>query len=562
MTALLASLLFVVFLWPLPLHWGSWLVGGNLIPTDGWMFVWNLWWIRKALVELHVSPLFAPDLFYPQGVTLGLHSLSLANGLLSIPLQTVGGPVAAHNWLMFLSFPLTAVGVYGFARELGSPRPGAMFAGVVFSCCPYRIAHTVGHLNLASTQWIPLSLWAILRLRRRPTVGHMVLSAAFVLMAALSSWYYGLLVAVSGVLMVALAPGEPTRRFWRWAAGSIALVVCGLWPVVGKTLVELASGHYRVSIAEGRQVAWAFSADLAAYAVPSVFHPLLKYPVASLYERFTGSWLENSVFPGYTLIALAGWWAARGEASKGTKLMLGVVGGAAFMLSLGPCLHLAGKTSFLREGGSQVWGYRGKGCLPLPYLLVALSPLSGLARVPARWAVLVVLALAVAAGLAIGSRRRLALAAGAVAAFEFLPIGMPMGGLQMSDVYHRIGSDGAVLELPVDLQMCSYTYLQTVHGRPLTYSHVSRIPTDALDVLGDLPTAFLTPATDDALRRAGVRRAPVWPGFLDKAVVGWVVLHVDRLSPASADRARHLLSSPPLQLVRKEGHTLLYKVHR
>lgn len=560
LTVVLVCLLFVLFYWPLPAHWGSWIVGGNLTPTDGWMFVWNLWWVKTALLERGASPLFAPDLFYPRGVSLGLHSLSLANGLLSVPLQTLCGPVAAHNWLVLLSFVLSALGVYALARELGAAAPGAVVASVAFSLCPYRVAHSVGHLNLLSTQWIPFTLWALLRLKRSPGVGYAALATVFAVVAALSSWYYGVFVAVAAVPVLALGGPSPTRRAWPWVLGSAVTVACLLLLVIGPSLLEAAAGQYGYGLRQGRQISRSFSADAAAYVVPSVLHPYLKYHVANLFNRFSGNWLENTVFPGYVMMVVAAWWFARGSSCRRTKLLVGTVGAVALVLSLGPCLHVAGETSLLPTPAKH--GSWWSGCVPLPYALVADSPIGGLARIPARWGVLVSLSLALAVGSALGNRKALSIAVGAVAAFEFLPVGLPLGGLAVPDFYRRLDGDGAVLELPIDLQMCSYTYLQTIHRQPLTYSHASRLPLEALDLLGDIPRQLISPGTRHVLTNAGVLRPPSWPGFLDEAGVGWAVLHLDRLRPKLRETAQMLLKRPGIELVARDGEALLYRVAR
>jgi hypothetical protein len=560
LTVVLVSLLFGLFFWPLPAHWGSWIVGGNLTPTDGWMFVWNLWWVKTALVERGTSPLFAPDLFYPRGVSLGLHSLSLANGVLSVPLQAVSGPIAAHNWLVLLSFVLSALGVYALARELGAATPGAMAAGIAFALCPYRVAHSVGHLNLVSTQWIPFTLWALLRLTRSPGAGYAALTTVFALLAALSSWYYGVFVGVAAVIVLAFAGHRFPRRAWPWLLGSVAVVTCLVLIIIGPSLRKAAAGEYGYGLRQGMQISRSFSADLAAYVVPSILHPYLKYYVVSLFNRFSGNWLENSVFPGYVMLAVATWWFLLGDSPRRTKLLVGTIGAVAFVLSLGPCLHIAGETSLLPSGAGE--DSEWSGCLPLPYALVAESVLGGLARIPARWSVLVSLSLALAVACAVGKRKGLAIAVAAVAAFEFLPVGLPMGGLHVPAFYHTLDGDGAVLELPVDLQMCSYTYLQTIHHRPLTYSHVSRLPVRALDLLGEVPRQLVSRGTRDVLTNAGVLRRVSWPGFLDSADVGWVVLNLDQLRPNLRKTAPMLLNRPGIKLIAREGEALLYRVHR
>ncbi len=71
---------------------------------------------------------------------------------------------------------------------------------------------------------------------------------------------------------------------------------------------------------------------------------------------------------------------------------------ACAVLALGPSLHVLGETRF----GSENWS------VPLPYRWLQALPLVSVARVPARFALLTTLCLAVLAGLAIerGARNK------------------------------------------------------------------------------------------------------------------------------------------------------------
>src|SRR6266849_4159890 len=51
---------------------------------DGLQNVWNLWWVNKAVTELHQSPWQTSYLHYPFGVSLVQHTLNPFNGLLGI----------------------------------------------------------------------------------------------------------------------------------------------------------------------------------------------------------------------------------------------------------------------------------------------------------------------------------------------------------------------------------------------------------------------------------------------------------------------------------------------
>src|SRR5438132_10730485 len=55
-------------------------------PWDGFVFQWNLWWVNKAITDLHQSPWHTSYLHYPFGVSLLPHTLNVFNGFLAIPL--------------------------------------------------------------------------------------------------------------------------------------------------------------------------------------------------------------------------------------------------------------------------------------------------------------------------------------------------------------------------------------------------------------------------------------------------------------------------------------------
>src|SRR5438876_9753268 len=71
---------------------------------DSSQMLWNLWWVKRALVELHQSPFHTNLLFHPTGVNLWLHTLTPLNGVVSIPLQSAFGLVPAYNALVVASF--------------------------------------------------------------------------------------------------------------------------------------------------------------------------------------------------------------------------------------------------------------------------------------------------------------------------------------------------------------------------------------------------------------------------------------------------------------------------
>ena len=77
-------------------RFGSVIPGGPVADIDGWQNVWSLWWVQHALSHGE-NPFFTSMLFYPVGVSLYLQTLNITNGLLTLPVQLLAGPIAAYN---------------------------------------------------------------------------------------------------------------------------------------------------------------------------------------------------------------------------------------------------------------------------------------------------------------------------------------------------------------------------------------------------------------------------------------------------------------------------------
>src|ERR1700733_9816043 len=82
---------------------------GRSIPPagDSWMYVWNLWWVKRALVDLHTSPFFTRDVYFPYGTSLYFHTLNLLPDILALPITLAAGLPAAYNSIVFLAFVLS-----------------------------------------------------------------------------------------------------------------------------------------------------------------------------------------------------------------------------------------------------------------------------------------------------------------------------------------------------------------------------------------------------------------------------------------------------------------------
>src|SRR5829696_6009445 len=68
----------VLFSWPLVLRLGDQVILAG--SGDVWQHLWNNWWMRFSLLDLHTHPYYTPMLFHPTGANLFFHALDPLDG--------------------------------------------------------------------------------------------------------------------------------------------------------------------------------------------------------------------------------------------------------------------------------------------------------------------------------------------------------------------------------------------------------------------------------------------------------------------------------------------------
>lgn len=220
------------------------------------------------------------------------------------------GPVAAYNWLVLLTFPLSAAAAYLLARHLMLSPGGAGIAAIAFAFSPFHLAHAAYHPHIAQTQWVALyflALWRCLDDSTAAAIGLLVLSVVGV---TLSNFYGGLIAAV--ITPVAIAaywffksrhqPQSPRRL--AITIGSLALLAGGgltcAWFVAHAAVVNRAAFGFE------RDDLFRFSAKWWSYLVPPVGHPVLGGVAERVWNAAgvqTGL-LEQQVSLGWGVVAL------------------------------------------------------------------------------------------------------------------------------------------------------------------------------------------------------------------------------------------------------------------
>ncbi len=553
----LAALVYValtaLFTWPLPYFFFTHHVGES--GGDARIYIWNLWWVKKALVDLHSTPLRSDYIFYPVGIGLALHTLALLHGVLFVPLSAVLGFVGGANFIVCSTFVASALGAYALCRRLGAGPEGAFLAGVAFGFCPYRLARLAGHYDLLSTEWIPLyALVFVALMEAAPTrLGLALLTGAAAAACGYTNLTYLIFLVLFSLLYAAWLRG--TRRLPAAALAMRGALVAAtaavlLLPLAIEAIHDLTTWRYLPYPGTARYVA-----DLAAYVRPGPAQTLLGPRIGRAFDR---DLTDTTVFPGYVLLAAGAAALVDRRVRRGLGFWI-LLGGCAFVLSLGPSLRVAG-----RDTG-----------LPLPSAVLPHLPGLQHLRAPSRFSILVVLALAVllAAGWTAWLARvrrapvRVALTAAAAALIvaEYVSIPVPLFQAGAPAIYARVAAeagDFTVAEIPgIDQVPGRIMYDQTVHGKRIFIGTAARVPVEKLSYYFGLP--LVRPLVD--LRKGRVELDP-WLLAREKEaaprVARFLALRYVVVEHAFADRGvvEYLSQVLPLAQVEDDGERMLLRV--
>ncbi len=577
------------------------------VPGDGIddpALAWNLWWVRFSILEQQANPFACRWMFWPIGINLAFYTLTVWNGLLSIPLQVAWGIVPASNVLLLLSFVLGGYGtflltrqIWGDARRHDAPALwlGAWLAGLIYAFASNKLFYAaLGQFNIASSQWIPfcvLYTWRLGRPQGRPR--DAVLAGLFL---GLQAWaeatfasFLLIFVALYGLWLLTVP--ERRRSWLRWGARfavMLAVFAVILAPMLANMVPDLrAEGDFFTS---GGGFADVFSADLAGYLMPTLHHPFFGQLVDRMpFPHDKG----QQVYLGYSVLALAllGVWMR----PRRIAAFWGVAVIVFFLLTLGPTVRWMGEDTGV----------------PGPFALVSQLPFFKGNRYPSRYVVMLLLAVSVLAGRGMMWLRARFPAARAgllvgIASLLFLlehvAIPLPLSDMRVPAVYREIAAEvdptpGVVMELPLgwrngarvvgkkDTIIMAVQWYQTVHHRPILGGNTSRNPEFKFQYFSEAPLLDLligmVNAADEPWHEAlraelapisswasgAAQPPPAWLAeqraqaarvlnFLD---IAYVVVHRSRVPKELAWYVDMIF---PVQRIREEGDLVLYRVRR
>ncbi|HLG19023.1 MAG TPA: hypothetical protein VI895_04300 [Bdellovibrionota bacterium] len=497
------------------------------IPGDNYLFVWHNWWLAHSLF-VGRSPFFTKAVFFPEGISLGTHTLSLLNSIPGAFLSFFLNPVQTYNLQWLLTFVLSSTAMYAVAFDASGARLGSLLAGFVFGFSYFRLSHGLGHLNLLSTYFLP----AVVLFAHRYFVGggkkNFVLLVGSVVLTGYGDWYHLVAALIITIVIWALQLSRwPGIIRDRRCIVAIATSLVFLLPI----LIPLFQ-NMRAATLVLEKPGPDNSADLWAIFVPN-FHPFLAGRERIL-AFFAANPYERSVYLGWVSFgfALCGWFHApkRWARLGGILILFG------FALAVGPAVYWKGSAIV-----SSPW---------TPYALLS-NFVPGVIhfRAPSRFLILTFLGMCLLIPFGIqeiqtwmaNHLKSDAVTKGALgvllglAALELYPGDYPMTPHRLPAIYQTIARDKekfAVAEFPLHSGMFFpkypgwqdriFQYYQVYHGKPLLCGYTARAD---LTAIGFLET-FMRSSLDGTLDAA----------WFERQKIRFALFHVDRLEPQTYAR--------------------------
>jgi hypothetical protein len=466
--ALIFIALSVLMTWPLAPN----LTSAVSDPGDPYINTWILDWDWYATFHQPLR-LFHANTFHPAKYSLAYSENLYGLAVFLFPLRAAGiGPLTAYNIAMLAGFAFCGFAAYLLALRLTGSWLAAMAAGVFYAFVPFRIVH-LAHLQHVWGGWLPLLLLTLLRYAERPTRKRAVAFAAVFVLNGLTNIHYLLFGAfATGITALFLLPREKWRELAFAMAGALLILAPFLYP------------YAAVAKLYGMQRSYEEVARFSAVArdwLPGQTEAELKlYPGALAYGfAIAALFVIRKYKPQFALALL---WIAIG--------FLGSLG-----LNFEPHTFLFGA----------VPGFRA-------------------IRVPARWAVIAYVGLAILIALVTAAiaRRSRWLAALVPIAFVVnlwpLPLRWYLADPRPREVYTWLAKQNVrgVAELPIDSFGSDYEYMlrATAHHKPIVNG----------------VSGFAPPLRDELSRLW--KESPIPDAFIDKlreAHVDTVIIHADAL---------------------------------
>jgi hypothetical protein len=114
----------IMMTWPLALHLGKSVIGP--FRNDNFEYLWKIYWVKHALIDLRQSPWVAPDIYYPHGYRLAYGEITPLHTFLGLPVTLLVGEIASYNLFILASTALSGYFTYVWILSLTGNRAAGL----------------------------------------------------------------------------------------------------------------------------------------------------------------------------------------------------------------------------------------------------------------------------------------------------------------------------------------------------------------------------------------------------------------------------------------------------
>lgn len=318
---------------------------------DVWAMLWSNWWFVEALTHYHTNPFSCHLVWYPFGMDMHLLEIRLVPALLFLLAEPIVGLLAAYNLTMIVGIAASGMGMHVLAYHLTRDQVAAFIAGLFFCASPYMVGTVAsGWVHLAHAEWLPLYVWAVLRMNEKPTSRRGAVAGALLCAAANTSWYYGIYLVIFSLIFggykLATSRRDVLRpRFVKAVAALSVVFLCGTLPVALPTMLKMARGGI-----------------IPQLTIPDIPAALLDYFVPSRAEmcRRSPAFGYSCSYIGYVTLAIAALGAVQAREPRQRRALWLWLAAISLILGLGPYLNVFSGRQVELHGHA----------IPLPDLLV------------------------------------------------------------------------------------------------------------------------------------------------------------------------------------------------
>lgn len=219
----------VVMTWP----WVTHLRDAASDPGDPYLASWILWWDYHQTFHSPLN-LFHGNIFFPYRYTLAFSEHHYGIALLCFPLFALGlQPLTVTSIATLIGFAFCGYGAFRLARTLTGSNGVAWVTGIAFAFTPYRFGH-LPHLVYLFAGWIPLLLEALVLFLRDPTRKRATWLGFVFFMNAITSIHWFVLTLIplglSALLLLSRHGGWGNAALWRRAGGALGVASVALFP--------------------------------------------------------------------------------------------------------------------------------------------------------------------------------------------------------------------------------------------------------------------------------------------------------------------------------------------